>query len=32
VEILQPFQPDQPATLPVKVKLPPRTCAVVAAL
>jgi Domain of unknown function (DUF6259) len=30
VEILQPFQPDQPATLPVKVKLPPRTCAVVA--
>lgn len=30
VEILQPFQPDKTAQLPVKLTLPPRTCAVVA--
>lgn len=30
VEILQPFQPDRAAHLPVTLRLPPRTCAVVA--
>jgi hypothetical protein len=30
VEVNQPFQPDRPATLPVRVELAPRTCAVVA--
>ena len=29
VEILKPFQPDATENLPVKVKLAPRTCAVI---
>ncbi|MGH9447797.1 MAG: hypothetical protein ACRD3O_19050, partial [Terriglobia bacterium] len=30
VEVLEPFQPDKAAKLPVKLPLPPRTCVVVA--
>ena len=29
VEILKPFAPDTTGMLPVKIQLPPRTCAVV---
>jgi hypothetical protein len=30
VEVLAPFQPDEIQTLPAKVRLAPRTCAVIA--